>query len=324
MDDYTISMAVKRELSEGMVIKNYKELCSVLSIPVCGGDQKKRQLKDLGRFFDYEMQGRAFVIREVFALPKEREDERKKGNNNKYTKLIEQILICYFYKSDFNQESFSMSGLWHLLGMVNEDYFRCRKIDEKTISYLKDKDPRVSKWYLNQFYTTSSFFLRKTVLVALRSLDKRGIFHVIDYYEGKKNDNRVTISDLLELKQLESIQNRALKHFGCKSVKEVIFNKNKDINYESYKQYKDELILNEMGYKDVYLKYSIACCNTEDWSGGDVLAIKKELNKEIKNKLMHDAQETYEKSRRGIPVKFPYPTSYEDIMFLLYNELMEI
>ena len=51
---------------------------------------------------------------------------------------------------------------------------------------------------------------------------------------------------------------------------------------------------------------------------------EQSIVKEIKNKLMHDAQETYEKSRRGIPVKFPYPTSYEDIMFLLYNELMEI
>ena len=49
-------------LKEGMIIKNYKELCKLLKIKPVGGSSKKAQLKELAMFVDYEKQGMKYLI----------------------------------------------------------------------------------------------------------------------------------------------------------------------------------------------------------------------------------------------------------------------
>ena len=49
-------------LCEGLIIKNYKELCVLLGIKVTGGDSKKSQLKDLERYCKYHKEGNKFII----------------------------------------------------------------------------------------------------------------------------------------------------------------------------------------------------------------------------------------------------------------------
>ncbi|MGU8679075.1 hypothetical protein ACV3Q3_13030 [Clostridium perfringens] len=71
-------------LTEGMEIKNYKELCSVLNIKTKAGNSKKSQLKELERYCNYIKEGNRFIIKEIYKDPKIKEDGRKTNNLGKY------------------------------------------------------------------------------------------------------------------------------------------------------------------------------------------------------------------------------------------------
>ncbi|MBS5955172.1 MAG: hypothetical protein KIB53_15295, partial [Paraclostridium bifermentans] len=79
-------------LKEKIVIKNYKELCSLLEIKVTSGKSKKIQLEDLERFCEYHKEGNKFVIDEIFETPLPKVDGRINGNNNVYVEEIGDIL----------------------------------------------------------------------------------------------------------------------------------------------------------------------------------------------------------------------------------------
>jgi len=52
-------------LSIGMAIANYKEVCKVLDVEVRSGDAKKKQLKWFEEYFKYLRQGNKFIIIEI-------------------------------------------------------------------------------------------------------------------------------------------------------------------------------------------------------------------------------------------------------------------
>ena len=66
-------------LHEGMVIKNYKELCKLLEINVSSGNGKIAQVKNLGTYCKYHKEGYKIIIDEIYK-------ERKKRENNHYKK----------------------------------------------------------------------------------------------------------------------------------------------------------------------------------------------------------------------------------------------
>ncbi|KQC91222.1 hypothetical protein AM596_15810 [Clostridium perfringens CP4] len=57
-------------LTEGMEIKNYKELCNILNIKVSDGNSKKKQLNELERYCSYHRNGFKYIIDEIFEIPK--------------------------------------------------------------------------------------------------------------------------------------------------------------------------------------------------------------------------------------------------------------
>lgn len=86
-------------LIEGMVLKNYRQLCEVLGEKIKGGKSKTLQLKELERFIKYRKEGNKFVIEEVFETPKEKIDNRGKsegsrGNNTVYFDKILDAFLC--------------------------------------------------------------------------------------------------------------------------------------------------------------------------------------------------------------------------------------
>lgn len=100
-------------LKEGMIIKNYKELCKVLKIKPTGGSSKKAQLKELAMFVDYEKQGIKYLINEIYAFPKEKEDKRKVKTEKRFKKHYEQFKVSI-------EDSFSIGVYKITLG--NEIY----------------------------------------------------------------------------------------------------------------------------------------------------------------------------------------------------------
>ena len=93
-------------LQKGQVIKNYKELCEIMSWKVSAGKQKQIQLKDLERYCIFHKEGHKFIIDEVYSSPKEKIDNRKnqytqfkipdsKWNNTGVYIIIDENKNCY-------------------------------------------------------------------------------------------------------------------------------------------------------------------------------------------------------------------------------------
>lgn len=66
------------KLNIGDVIKNYVVLCQILNTKYCSGRQKVYQLEDFKRYFNWENNGRNFVITEIYDTPI---PKKKKQNN---------------------------------------------------------------------------------------------------------------------------------------------------------------------------------------------------------------------------------------------------
>ena len=80
--------SVQHTLQTGMVVKNYKEMCSLLNEKVTTGEAKQIQLRNWERFFKYKKEGHKFMITEILEKPLEKKDKRDAGNRSLFVKDI--------------------------------------------------------------------------------------------------------------------------------------------------------------------------------------------------------------------------------------------
>ena len=76
-------------LKEGMVIKNYKELCRYLEWNTTTGNAKKSQFKDLERYCKYHKEGQKIVIDKIYKTPLPKEDNVRNTKNYPQFKVDE-------------------------------------------------------------------------------------------------------------------------------------------------------------------------------------------------------------------------------------------
>lgn len=120
-------------LREGQVIKNYKELCSILGEKVKDGKSKRIQLEKLSEAIEYHKEGNKFVIDRIIKNEVDMMDKRKLGNNNTQARGI-RYSICNLlsnYKIGNDEViGFSKYMLLKKLNMVNMNYkkAKCNKI----------------------------------------------------------------------------------------------------------------------------------------------------------------------------------------------------
>lgn len=158
-------------LKSGIVVKNYKEMCRILGEEICGGDSRKAQLKEWGRYFAWEKKGQKFIILDIYDEPFPKEDGRQ--NKNIYVQYIEVILMKILAKQRNNQEPFyiTTNQLWKILGMINKDY--------KNIS-LEDLNDRISEYVISpfdmkKFYQRCNQRLREILFSSLIKMESRAL-----------------------------------------------------------------------------------------------------------------------------------------------------
>ena len=114
-------------LSEGMVLKNYKELCNVLEITPkkTGSNSYKAQLKEFDRFFLYHKEGHKIIIDKLFDNAKDKLDGRNKGNNNTLSVNIRYMILTLCSKNKSTDEievGYSKMFLFRYCNMLNDNY----------------------------------------------------------------------------------------------------------------------------------------------------------------------------------------------------------
>ena len=136
-------------ITEGQILKNYKELCKILEMELKTGDSKIAQLKELERYISYDKDGNKFVIKSIFEAVKPKEDNRINGNSSIYGDDIQKLLLDLLSQEGNDGHLFlSCNQILLKLQMVNSNYSNGRrnipklseiiKVDEKIIKDVYD------------------------------------------------------------------------------------------------------------------------------------------------------------------------------------------
>lgn len=164
-------------ITEGLIVKNYKEMCSLLNQTVKGGDSKKAQLKEWSTYFNYEKDGNKFVIKEIYDTQLEKEDGRKilsiddKRYNSVYGDDIQQLLLLLIASSsEENEIILPTTVLLNKLSMTNKNYSLARKNQDKLSEILE-----IDEKYINEFYGTTHSNLKSSLESSMNSLRRRAL-----------------------------------------------------------------------------------------------------------------------------------------------------
>jgi hypothetical protein len=74
-------------ICEGMVIKNYRQLCKILDIEEKTGQSKQYQVKDLQRYFQFSRSGQSIIVDKIYETPTEKISRSNQNRKNKYKDL---------------------------------------------------------------------------------------------------------------------------------------------------------------------------------------------------------------------------------------------
>ena len=148
MTDQEFFNLVKRVLSIGFIIKNYKELCKLLNQEPTTGNAKKAQHKEWQRYFNYEKSGQKYIITEIYDNPLQKNDKRSLGNSSIYVQHIELILLNYLSKQQGYTATLTLKRWFLLMGMINPKYIEY----EEDRKILKKLNTNITDYQINHFY----------------------------------------------------------------------------------------------------------------------------------------------------------------------------
>lgn len=319
-------------LAIGQVVKNYKELCTLLEIDIKSGASKRSQLKEMERYFKYEKEKYKFVITDIYSTP-------LPPNNNitKYIPLIEQLILHIIVEeSDSDNRLYiNRNKLLNMLKMINEQYSKM-KYRNMQLSYKYN----IPKETILDFYSTSDSLLKRNLETALNNLQDRsliqwsnvfsvceleiinaGISHIeidkeIDKYGDiettpvvrSKKVNRIHREATKEEERyILYMQRETLKAMECESISEVM---RKGLSKDFYDRVNSALLMIhniEMYYTAYSIRYNIYHV-TERYENANVFLLDDEsreltaqlLNNEIMDKINSNATDRHNKALKGM------------------------
>ena len=161
-------------LKEQQIIKNYKQLCDILGVKPNTGKSKILQHKEFERYFRYHKIANCYIIDEIYNLTKEKEDKRKDvkkvGNNNKYSKNIQTLIIDLLAQSKDERVCLSVGTLLDKLEMVNDNYLAGRQNIPKLSEVIN-----VPEENCYDFYNYTQKNLKTKLESALNGLRRRAL-----------------------------------------------------------------------------------------------------------------------------------------------------
>lgn len=272
-------------LKEGQIIKNYKELCTLLDIKVTSGNAKKSQLKDLERFISYEKENYKFIIKEIY----NQEKVKKIGIRNKYIEEIQNILVEYLYRETRDKKGsiiLSLGNFLEILGMVNNNYAVGNR-HKKELSQVLD----INLFGVYYFYMNTRNEFKSIIERSLNNLQSRRVLNwrkqlIIfkDTIVALENGNTEISKSYVkateeEEKRILDIEKNALEDLGLRNMKEV-FLKNKTRAFQ--KEVKRNL---PIGWKYYYYSYDLTVGDVAvEIELKNILKDKKSLNDKIKER----------------------------------------
>ena len=286
-------------LTEGLIIKNYKEMCNLLGETIGTGNQKKAQLTEWERYFDYEKDGQRFIITEIYNEPLPIMAGRSKGNNAIYVKYIETLLLHLLSKQDNQTLVCTKNYLLVALGMTDSRYTNenARKILTK-IKSIRDYE-------LHEFDNRAYQVFHRILFSSLNNLKNRCLINWKQELHYEKINEATGKSEMNIATEDEEIRYMALKReiledMGYDHLRDIYFRNKTE---EFYNLLRDKAY-DEFGWDIAYTKYRIlftksnvikAIPITENQLNQLQLNQQKiELNNKIIDAINNNAQNKYD------------------------------
>lgn len=177
-------------LKVGQVVKNYKELCTILEIKTTTGTAKISQFKELDRYCTYHKDGNKIIIDKIFQEVQPKMDNRvnnKGGNNVKYADDIEYLILSLLNKfkiSKSERVGFSKNLLFSHCGLINENY---RIIKGNTLRFSQLIDMPVQT--INECFDYTNNRMLKTLQSALNRMQRQALITWSNGYNMVLKDN---------------------------------------------------------------------------------------------------------------------------------------
>lgn len=283
------------KLSEGIVVKNYKEMCNLLGEDITDGNSKKAQLKKWERYFDYGRKGQKIIVEKIYDVP----FPESANENSIYVKTIEMLLMYELGGKEGYCCNYTKTNLFKLLGMINRNYIENKK-------FIKSEElKKYNKWEIDHFYGRTAQKLSNVLFSALNSMKKRCLIEyeeqniIIEFVDGKEIHRVATPSETSCILQAKT---QVLSMMGYSKVPFVRAN-------EFYDKVNKKL--NEVyGWDRIYKEYRIIY--NKEYMNPNIDVIQKEIQEEIRSKkikLNFDIIKAIKKQARKL-----YEKNYNDFM----------
>ena len=217
----------------GMVVSNYKEMCSLLEQPPTTGNAKKAQLGLWSRFFNWERNGNKYVITEIYEIPL---PEEIRGDAV-FSKYIEKQLTLALAQQPDGVFCFTDSTIYKALNMVGSDY-DLLKTYESTVKELDKVENEISWYGMWLLRSQAKAKLRRILDNALESMKKRSliVYKRENAVRHSKDGEPMSATDEENNLILEA-QQFALKEFGYEVLPAAINSKESSEFYKHVNQY---------------------------------------------------------------------------------------
>ena len=316
----------KNEINLDLVAKNliigdilsYKELCNKLNQPIYGGNQKKYQLKEFKRYFDFENVNRKIIITDIYKNPSIEE-----AKNAIYVKYIECVLLDYLSKQKDYKIYISRTRLWLLLGVITENYVQYNKNREE----LKNIDEKMTDFEINDFFKRCNNNFPKIIDSSLNSLQRRCLIKYSKPYmivEKDKNENLIyrEATDL-EISYILKVKRKVMKQFNVEIEIQIYWNGQE----EEYYDVLNKIFKEEQGWEGIYTCYKIVYDQEnalEAFSKDAVKLCKLILNEKVIKRMNTQANNLALEKMCSSDKNFQYPKCYPDMQSILSDKLLKL
>lgn len=289
-------------IQEGMIIKNYKELCSLLNLNATTGKSKQIQLNEISRYMDYIRDDNKYIILEIYDSP------IPSTVSSKYTKFIQNILLSYLSKKDIPVIYINKNELIRILGLVNNKYIECKKDNTKLLKIADE-------YNIAEFYKRCDAKILSILESSLKSLKKRLLIDYSDaykiYYLGANGEYIYKIANIEEHQYILEVKKRVLNSLHLQSEYQIYLNPK--LKAEYYRRI-NLTVEKEMCWEGVFQCYQII------YNQHHVIeALEQErflLNHEVKKAIDTQAEKNYN--------KYNLPDNYITLQKILSESLIEL
>ena len=277
-------------LSVGQRIPNYKKLCELLEEPVKDGNSKKSQQREWKRYFSYDREGNAYVIKEIFDTAKLSEDGRAS-----YMRYLEPLLFHYLDESGGSAEH-SFKDWSTELGMTSS-----RVYDEDELAVWMAPNqfaPYIVHRTVNEVATKTKEVLLSTV----HALKKRGqVDFKINTYIVQNGGHRLASAE--EETAIEGVKRLVREELGVTSMFSVNVNfRNKKAFYERV----NEIYQERHGWSSAYTLLRVTATDAaplhlyEDINVDELASnLQDEIQSAIRIKLNNNEKSSAEKNEEA-------------------------